>query len=297
MRRVAPIVGGVTLVVIGGVVLWTAPWADGDEQTGPTSVVTVTTVDLTEGEGTEPTTIEAAAVTSTTTPSSTASTTIPRVTTTQATTTTSELEPPASTSTTRPPTTTSPDPVIFRSSISSVDADDLDASWRSGCPLEVESLRALDVTHWGFDGKTHTGRLIVAAQVAEDMADIMRDLFTAGFPIQRMEPVDVYAGDDDASMAANNTSAFNCRAVTGGSSWSEHSYGAAIDINPLINPYVRGSTVLPPEGSRYADRTRDDPGMIHAGDSTVDAFSERGWIWGGTWSSPKDYQHFSTSGR
>ena len=110
-------------------------------------------------------------------------------------------------------------------------------------------------------------------------------------------PIDVYDGSDDASMAANNTSAFNCRAVTGGSSWSEHSYGTAIDVNPLVNPYVRGNTVLPPEGSRYADRTRDDPGMIHSGDSTVEAFSARGWIWGGTWSSPKDYQHFSTSGR
>jgi hypothetical protein len=161
----------------------------------------------------------------------------------------------------------------------------------------VDLLRAVDVTHWGSDGKAHTGRLIVASNVAEDMVDIMEALFDAGFPIERMEPVDAYGGDDDRSMAANNTSAFNCRPVTGGSSWSEHSYGRAIDVNPLVNPYVRGGTVLPPQGARYADRSLDEPGMIHSGDVVVDTFAAHGWVWGGTWSSPKDYQHFSTSGR
>jgi hypothetical protein len=129
------------------------------------------------------------------------------------------------------------------------------------------------------------------------MVEIMETLFDAGFPIEGMEPVDVYDGNDDRSMAANNTSAFNCRATTGGSSWSEHSYGRAIDVNPLVNPYVRGGTVLPPEGARYADRNLDEPGMIHSGDVVVDTFAAHGWVWGGTWSSPKDYQHFSTSGR
>ena len=149
----------------------------------------------------------------------------------------------------------------------------------------------------GIDGEVHTGRLIVAGEVAEDIVEIMSRLFEARFPIERIEPVDVYEGDDDLSMAANNTSAFNCRAVTGGSSWSEHSYGTAIDMNPLVNPYVVGETVLPPEGAAYADRSLDAPGMIHDGDVVVDAFAAHGWIWGGTWSSPKDYQHFSTSGR
>jgi hypothetical protein len=161
----------------------------------------------------------------------------------------------------------------------------------------VEELRAVRLTHWGFDGTAHTGTLIVAAGLTGDIISIMDDLFQAGFPIERMEPVDVYDGDDDRSMAANNTSAFNCRAVTGGSSWSEHSYGRAIDVNPLVNPYVRGGTVLPPEGARYADRSLDEPGMIHAGDEVVAAFADRGWGWGGFWGSPKDYQHFSTTGR
>ena len=98
-------------------------------------------------------------------------------------------------------------------------------------------------------------------------------------------------------MAANNTSAFNCRPTTGGSSWSEHSFGTAIDVNPLVNPYVRGAIVLPPEGAAYSDRSLDVSGMIHSGDKVVEAFAAHGWVWGGTWSSPKDYQHFSTSGR
>ena len=161
----------------------------------------------------------------------------------------------------------------------------------------MDSLRAVDVSHIGFDGEVHTGRLIVAGEAAEDIVEIMSRLFEARFPIERIEPVDIYEGDDDLSMAANNTSAFNCRPVTGGSSWSEHSYGSAIDVNPLVNPYVTRATVLPPEGAVYADRSLDAPGMIHDGDVVVEAFAAYGWIWGGTWSSLKDYQHFSTSGR
>jgi hypothetical protein len=176
-------------------------------------------------------------------------------------------------------------------------AGDLHASWREGCPLGVDELRAVNVSHWGYNQSARTGTLVVAAGLADEVIAIMRDLYDARFPIERMEPVDVFGGSDDDSMAANNTSAFNCRPVSGGSSWSEHSYGRAIDINPLVNPYVKGSTVLPPHGARYSDRSLDAPGMIHAGDEVVAAFAARGWIWGGTWSSLKDYQHFSTTGR
>jgi len=204
----------------------------------------------------------------------------------------------AITSTTTLPTTTTGAPAqVFQSSMSSVTADDLHASWRTGCPLDVAELRAVDVSFWGYDGRVRTGRLIVAASLADQMVGIMRDLYDARFPIERIEPVDVYGGDDDQSMAANNTSAFNCRPVTGGLAWSEHSYGRAIDVNPLVNPYVRGSTVLPPGGAPYADRGLDAPGMIHGGDEVVEAFAARGWQRGGYWSSSKDYQHFSTTGR
>jgi len=185
----------------------------------------------------------------------------------------------------------------FQSAISVVTADDLHASWRAGCPLGIDELSAVVVSFWGYDGVVGIGRLIVATDLAEEMVAIMHDLYEARFPIERMEPVEAYGGDDGQSMAANNTSAFNCRQVTGGSAWSEHSYGRAIDINPLVNPYIRGSTILPSEGAAYADRGRDAPGMIHAGDVVVDAFAARGWEWGGYWSSPTDYQHFSTTGQ
>lgn len=163
--------------------------------------------------------------------------------------------------------------------------------------MPVEQLRAVDATHLGVDGRAHTGQVIVHADLATTMVSILRDLYAARFPIARMQPIDAFGGDDNRSMSANNTSAFNCRPVTGGTGWSEHSYGRAIDVNPLVNPYVRGSTVLPPEGARYADRSRSDPGLIHGGDAAVQAFAARGWSWGGYWSSVKDYQHFSTTGR
>jgi len=204
-----------------------------------------------------------------------------------------QTSPAAPASPTEPPTTAVEE---FRSSISTVTSADLGSSWREGCPVSPEQLRAVDVSHWGYEGAVHTGRLIVAAAVADDVADIMEDLFQARFPIERMTPVDAFGADDDASMAANNTSAFNCRAITGGTEWSEHAYGQAIDVNPLVNPYVNGSVVLPPGGAGYVDRSLAAPGMIHAGDDVVRAFAARGWSWGGAWAKPIDYQHFSASG-
>ena len=185
----------------------------------------------------------------------------------------------------------------FRASIKTVTAKDLASSWRKGCPVPVAKLRAVDVTHWNRAGAVQTGRLVVAADKAASVVKIMRDLYNARFPIQRMQPIEAFKGNDNASMAANNTSAFNCRRTTGGSSWSEHSYGRAIDVNPLMNPYVRGRLVLPPAGAPYRDRKRKVPGMIHAGDAVVRAFAARGWAWGGNWKTLKDYQHFSTTGR
>jgi poly-gamma-glutamate synthesis protein (capsule biosynthesis protein) len=151
------------------------------------------------------------------------------------------------------------------------------------------------LSHWGFDGAVHSGRLVVHVDHTQKVVDIFRDLYAHRFPIARMEPVDAFGGSDDASMAANNTSAFNCRPVTGGTSWSQHSYGWAIDVNPVQNPYIRGSTVLPPAGRAHLDRS-PAPGRIRAGDAVVQAFAARGWSWGGYWSSPRDYQHFSATG-
>jgi hypothetical protein len=140
--------------------------------------------------------------------------------------------------------------------------------------------------------------MVVHADVADAVVGVFKRLLDTGYPIERMVLVDAYGGSDDASMAANNTSAFNCRQVTGGGRWSEHAYGKAIDINPVQNPYVSGSgNAQPPAGAPFVDRSRTDPGVIHAGDAVVQAFGAIGWGWGGSFNSIKDYQHFSASGR
>jgi hypothetical protein len=169
----------------------------------------------------------------------------------------------------------------------------LAASWREGCPVPLEDLRLLTLAHWGYDGQVRTGELVAHADVADDLVAVFGELFAARFPIERMELVDVYGGDDARSMAANNTSAFNCREIDGRpGTWSNHAYGRAVDINPLVNPWVRGDRVDPPEGVAYVDRTVDAPGLIRDGDVVVTAFTSRGWRWGGHWSSSLDHQHF-----
>jgi hypothetical protein len=187
----------------------------------------------------------------------------------------------------------------FHGSVSRIKVirDRMTSSWRPGCPVPLWRLRYLRVSFWGFDGKASLGELVVRKSQAWPVVRAFRKLFRARFPIRRMRLVDEYGADDDASMAANNTSGFNCRRVTGGSSWSEHAYGRAIDINPIQNPYVRGGTVLPPAGRRYLNRKRWAKGMIHGGDVVVRAFAAIGWEWGGHWRSLKDYQHFSLTGR
>lgn len=170
-------------------------------------------------------------------------------------------------------------------------------SWHEGCPVALDDLRLVHVRHHGPDGEVHRGALVVAESVAAEVEAIFRDLLDAGFPITRIEPVSAFGGDDLRSMAADNTSGFNCRRVTGGSAWSEHSHGTAIDLNPLRNPYVRGDRVLPPEGRAYLARDPATPGVIVPGDAVVTAFAARGWKWGGAWRSAKDWQHFSKSGR
>jgi len=181
----------------------------------------------------------------------------------------------------------------FTSHIRPVEAATVPHSWRPGCPLPLEDLSLLSVSYWGFDGSPHQGELVVNAGHADSIVSVMRRLYAEQFPIERMELVDVYGGDDDASMAANNTSAFNCREVSRRPGvWSQHSLGLAIDVNPVQNPYIlRDGTVLPP-GS-ITDRTSPTMGLIARPSVAVDAFAEIGWTWGGDWSGVLDYQHFS----
>ncbi|HEX5469176.1 MAG TPA: M15 family metallopeptidase [Gaiellaceae bacterium] len=171
------------------------------------------------------------------------------------------------------------------------------SSWHKGCPVPLRKLRLVRATIHRFDGTDSRGRLIVHRGEAHDIAHVFHKLYRADYPIRRMRLVDAYGADDDRSMAANNTSAFNCRFVAGTSSWSMHAYGRAIDLNPVQNPYVSGSQVSPAKGKKYADRSLHKRGMIHAGDAVVRAFASIGWEWGGSWSGgTRDYQHFSSNG-
>jgi hypothetical protein len=184
----------------------------------------------------------------------------------------------------------------FQSRVEPIPASYRLTSWHPGCPVARRNLRLVTVSHWGFDKHVHPGQLILAASGAAAAVRALHALYDARFPIRRMELVERYGSDDDRSMAADNSSAFNCRLVEGSTSWSAHAYGLAIDINPLENPYLRGGQVLPPAGRAYLDRRRWHTGMIHAGDRVVRAFAAVGWSWGGAWHSPVDYQHFSATG-
>lgn len=186
---------------------------------------------------------------------------------------------------------------VFHSEISSIPptiaAQMQNYTWHEGCPVPLEQLAYLQLSYWGFDNKTHTGKLIVNQELAHEVVDIFKELYHHHFPIQRMELMDTFYGDDAASMVANNTSAFNCREVTGrAGEYSQHSYGRAIDINPLMNPYVKGNLVLPPEGTVYVERAHPDPGQIVNGDIVYQTFIKHGWDWAGGWFDLQDYQHF-----
>ncbi|HXF73587.1 MAG TPA: M15 family metallopeptidase, partial [Actinomycetota bacterium] len=173
-------------------------------------------------------------------------------------------------------------------------------NWRPGCPVPLDDLRWLTVAYRGFDGRRHVGPIVVHEAVAEDVRWVFRRLFRAGFPIKRVALPRRYRDlprSETWDDTRNVTSGFNCRPVTDGTSWSQHAYGLAIDINPLQNPYVRGDgSVLRRAARPYRDRTLRLPGMIHEGDVVVRAFDAIGWEWGGRWRTLKDYMHFSATG-
>lgn len=191
----------------------------------------------------------------------------------------------------------SPPRPAFAADVNPVDARDLGASWRAGCPVPPEDLRLLRLSHLDYTGGVETGELVVHEDHATAIVAVFKRLYEAGYPIQSMRTIDEFDGSDDASMEANNTSAFNCRPAVSSSSWSRHAYGTAVDINPLVNPYVRNATVLPEAGRPFADRSIHHPSVIREGDVVTRAFDAIGWSWGGRWSSARDYQHFSADGR
>lgn len=170
-------------------------------------------------------------------------------------------------------------------------------SWRPGCPVALELLRYVTVRHWGFDGAVHDGELVVHESHAPAIVDVFAQLFADRFPIERMQLVDDFGADDAASMRMNNTSAFNCREVSGRPGvMSAHSWGSAIDINPRVNPWVKGAHIDPPEGASFVDRSRPIVGGVFRDGVVVRAFRGIGWGWGGDWSDSVDWQHFSATG-
>jgi D-alanyl-D-alanine carboxypeptidase-like protein len=171
-------------------------------------------------------------------------------------------------------------------------------SWHPGCPVGLSQLRHLRIGYWGFGYRPHLGEMVVNASAVDPLRRAFAALFAARFPIRRMRLVDDYGGSDYASIAADNTSAFNCRNVTGGSGWSMHAYGLAIDINPIENPYVHANGTTAHAASRpYLDRRNVREGMAVPHGALVRAFDAIGWGWGGRWPPPTDYQHFSADGR
>jgi len=186
----------------------------------------------------------------------------------------------------------------FHATVAPVSADVAQRStWAPGCPVKLTDLRYLTVSFRGFDGRAHTGELIVHRSVAADVVTVFRRLFAAGFPIERMHVTTVEERDAAPTGDGNNTSAFNCRSAVSTTSWSEHAYGKAIDVDPFQNPYVKGSLVLPELAGAYADRRALRPGMITPSGPVATAFRSVGWGWGGSWHSAKDFMHFSVNGR
>jgi hypothetical protein len=172
-------------------------------------------------------------------------------------------------------------------------------NWHPGCPVPLRDLRVLTVDYHGFDGNVRSGPLVLNEGVVDDVLGVFRRLYRADFPIKHIALARKYKPhahryDDRRDVTAS----FNCRPATGNrGSLSQHSYGWAIDINPIQNPYIGSNgKVLQRAAKAYVDRSQQLPGMIHPGDVVVRAFTKIGWGWGGDWHSLKDYMHFSLTG-
>ena len=169
-------------------------------------------------------------------------------------------------------------------------------SWSEQCPVGLADLRYLTVSFIGFDDRPHTGELVVAATVADDVVGVFRSLFEQRFPIEEMRLITTADLEAPPTGDGNNTAAYVCRAARGQTRWSQHAYGTSVDVNPFHNPLVRRDLVLPELASAYVDRAALRPGMHVADGPAVRAFADIGWGWGGAWRSSKDYMHFSASG-
>jgi D-alanyl-D-alanine carboxypeptidase len=170
-------------------------------------------------------------------------------------------------------------------------------TWSPQCPVPLSALRYLTLSFRGFDGRAHTGELVVSASVARDVVTVFHRLYDASYPIEEMRLPTTADLDAPPTGDGNNTAAYVCRATRGASTFSAHAYGIAIDVNPFINPYQKGDLVLPELASAYLDRSWRRPGMILPGGVVRRAFAAVGWQWGGDFQSLSDRMHFSANGR
>ncbi len=172
-------------------------------------------------------------------------------------------------------------------------------SWHEGCPVHYKNLRYLTMTYIDFTGKERTGEMIVHKAVAKDVTAIFAKLYALKYPIRQMRLVSDFGGSDWKSIDADNTSAFNCRNATGSKKWSKHSYGRAIDLNPLENPYISHSGHIAHKASQkfrkrqHQHHSAADRAVLLQDDPAVQIFKAHGWKWGGDWKGVQDYQHFS----
>lgn len=171
-------------------------------------------------------------------------------------------------------------------------------SWHRGCPVPLRDLRYLRMRYYDFQGRERTGEMIVHKEVAEEVTQIFARLYAWGYPIRQMRLVSDFGANDWQSIEADNTSAFNCRKATGSKHWSKHSYGKAIDLNPIENPYISRSGRISHKASLpYRKRMHRDGGAAEKAvllkeSKAVKIFKSYGWKWGGDWHGVKDYQHF-----
>jgi len=153
----------------------------------------------------------------------------------------------------------------------------------------IDSLVLLNVEFYDFEGKLQQGHLVVNIAVADDIMELFELIKTNRFPIAQAKPIVYFGWDDNASMEANNTSAFNYRTIAGTNRLSHHATGRAIDINPVQNPVIYADGKISPIGAKYNPKS---PGTLTANSEIVKFMKSRGWRWGGDWTSFKDYHHF-----
>lgn len=194
----------------------------------------------------------------------------------------------------------------FTGKISAIPADIkkqmIGTVWHKDCPVALDELDYLQLPYWGFDDKPHMGEMIVHQIVAKEVVDIFEKLYRAHFPIEKMVLPGTFLHNNslsglplgDLNSVANNTSGFFCR--PDGQSphqYSPHSFGLAIDINPLYNPgIIDGGKAEPALGVKYLNRDLKVKGMIKEDDLVTTTFYAYGWKWGAYFSQGVDYMHF-----